>query len=361
MLMATVALTAALVAYCPQPPNQTTASCECAYNRTALPTRLLPRCLATSLCAPGPERQSITKDGGRSVADSGASIVIVYGFNRSHVRYWYRADPFRSFLNAMRLIVRLLLSLQAVASMLPVHMLVSGERHQGFEAALLRQFAPQLRLLDGDAVGRHRIRIPNWASAFHWGSFAKLAVLSLTQFRRILVLDTDTIVLRNIDHLVHMAAPAFVYRFKCWSYKRPGTSTAGNVPIWEMNSGVMLLQPNEALHARVQALMNSNMTTSRDSGVLKAVHVPSDPSDQSVWRSFFSRVHELPVSYNTFKRTHFASVEEWGFVHVLHDPDVHRSAKIPLASVHGRYVNLTKQAGMQVAEIAASLGVTNRG
>jgi len=263
--------------------------------------------------------------------------------------------------------VRLLLSLQAVGSLLPVHMLVSGERHPGFEAALVRQFAPQLRLIDGDAAGRHHIRIPKWASEFHLGSFAKLAVLSLTQFRRILVLDTDTVVLRNIDHLVHLAAPAFVYRFKCWSFKRAGTHTVeffrtrANSPVWEMNSGVMLLQPDEAMHARVQALMNSNVTESHDSDALKATYVPTDPSDQSLWKSFFSRVHELPVSYNTFRRTQYASVEEWRRVHVLHDADVHRTVKIPLASVDERVVNLTKQAGMQVAEIAASLGVTIRG
>jgi len=348
------------LAYCPQPPNQSATQCECSHNRTARPTHALPRCMATSFCGTKLGKQRVVESGVGAASSSGdTSFVIVYGFNRSQVRYWYRPDPERSFLNAMRLIVRLLLSLQATGSALPVHLLLSGERHAGFEAALTQQF-PQLRLLNADTDGRHRIRVPRWASAFHWGSFAKLSVLALTQFRRIVVLDTDTVVLRKIDHLVRLPAPAFVYRFKCWSYRRSGAKA--NVPIWEMNSGVAVLRPDEALHARMQSLLNGNGTTARkDSEALKAVFTPSDPGDQSVWRHFFERVHELPVSYNTFKRTHFVSVHEWQKVHVLHDPDVHRAVKIPLPSVQAHYMNLTVTAQQRVKAIAASLGVRDRG
>jgi hypothetical protein len=351
--MAEVLLTLLLPAFCPQPPNQTSQSCECAYNRTARPShesrQSLPTCLPTTYC-----KASGIRSKPSDTTRGAESYVIVYGFNRSLVRYWYKADPFRSYLNAMRLIVRLLLSLQAAASVLPVHLLLSGERHEGFEQALVQQFS-QLRLTIADAT-RHRIRVPRWASAFHWGSFAKLSVLSLTQFRRIVVLDTDAVVLRNIDHLVSLPSPSFVYRFKCWAHKR------SNLPIWEMNSGLMVLKPDEALHGRMQALMNGNGTTSkRDSEALKSIYTPSDPSDQSVWRHFFSRVHELPVAYNTFKKTKFVRVMEWDHVYVLHDPDVHRKAKIPRPSVEALYNNLTAEAQLRVQAMAESLQVKNRG
>ena len=342
-----------LPAFCPQPPNQTTQSCECAFNRTARPShesrQALPICLPTTYC-----KASGIRSEPSYTARGGESYVIVYGFNRSLVRYWYKTDPFRSYLNAMRLIVRLLLSLQAAASLLPVHLLLSGERHEGFEQALVQQFW-QLRLTIADAT-RHRIRVPRWASAFHWGSFAKLSVLSLTQFRRIVVLDTDAVVLRNIDHLVSLPSPSFVYRFKCWAQKR------SNLPIWEMNSGIMVLEPDEALHGRMQALMNGNGTTSkRDSEALKSIYTPSDPGDQSVWRHFFSYVHELPVAYNTFKKTKFVRVMEWDHVYVLHDPDVHRKEKIPWPSVQALYKNLTAEAQLRVQAMAESLQVENRG
>ena len=268
---------------CPQP-IQHAASCECAFNRTYLPAKKLPHCMPSVLC------KSNSSHGFRaaqrhihSTKDGTETILLIYGFNRSLVRYWYRPDPFRSYLNAMRLIVRVLLSLRAAGSTLPVHLLLSGERHTGFESSLVADYG--VRILPSDDSGRQRIRVPRWSSPFHWGSFPKLAALSLTQFRRVIVLDTDTVVLRNLDHLAYAPAPAFVYRFKCW---RRGSAPS----IWEINSGMMVLRPDEGLHRRMQWLMNGNMTGPKDSEALKKVWVPSDPGDQSVWRNFFDRVHE---------------------------------------------------------------------
>ena len=124
----------------------------------------------------------------------------------------------------------------------------------------------------------------------------------------------------------------------------------------------MVLTPDEALHGRMQALMNGDGTTSkRDSKALQSIYTPSDPSDQSVWRHFFSRVHELPVAYNTFKKTKFVSVQQWRHVYVLHDPDVHRKEKIPWPSVQALYNNLTAEARLRVQTMAESLQVENRG
>lgn len=51
--------------------------------------------------------------------------------------------------------------------------------------------------------------------------FPPCQALGLTQYSRVLVLDIDAVVLRNIDHLAAAPAPAFVYRrhpnFKCWA------------------------------------------------------------------------------------------------------------------------------------------------
>ena len=44
--------------------------------------------------------------------------MIVYGHNSSRVRYWYRTDPFRSYLNQYRCIARLVLSLATFVAVL---------------------------------------------------------------------------------------------------------------------------------------------------------------------------------------------------------------------------------------------------
>ena len=257
-------------------------------------------------------------------------------------------------------ITRVALSLRDTHTALPIHLLLSGERFQGaWEQGLVRRLG--VKLLDASA----HFRVPSWASPFHYASFVKLAALSLTQFRRVILLDTDTVVLRNIDHLASAAAvhaPAFAFRFKC--YREP-TRKRDPLPIWEMNSGVMVLRPDERLHRRMQRLMNDpggHVDVWWGGNVsLKGVYVGSDPGDQSVWRSFFHRVHELPIGYNAFKRTRFANASEWRDVSILHDPDVHRNHKLPEPSVEGRYRNVTKRAERLVHAMATEMGVRNRG
>jgi len=266
------------------------------------------------------------------------------------------------------------------------------------------------------AVVRHSA----WSSPFHRASFVKLHALAAIQFRRIVVLDTDTLVLRNIDHLLtasHRAlpTPAFAFRFKCWSaVPRPKPPAQGT--IWEMNSGVMVLKPDALLYRKLLTLLNqgrggvaaapsganatssspvastsSTSTTSTvrmtiassanpnatsrvggaredlgdrkrggDSPAVAKLFVAHDPGEQSVWRRIYSRVHELPVAYNTFRKTWLMVDAEWDEVYILHDSDVHRS--FPLRPrIERIYSNLTTMAKQQVAAMAAALGVNDRG
>ena len=356
-----------LFSYCPAVISRPSL-CECSHNRSARPTSQLPRCTPTAHCHRDANNKFISDT---VVADddrvSQSTILLVYGFNASRVRYWYRPDPFRSYLNALRLISRVIMSLRDVDTKLPIHLLLSGERQPAFEAALVEQFG--VSLLDAP----EQIKIPKWSSPFHWMSFVKCAVLSLTRFRRVLVLDTDVVAFRNIDHLALSPAPAFVYRYKCFCSVKAGDTTKTNPdgtcikpvnPIWEMNSGVMVLKPDSRAHKRMLRLMNGGMAVGDSIGPnvsLRSTYVPSDPGDQSVWRGFYSKVHELPVQYNSFKKTRFANVSDWASVALLHDPDVHRSHRIPLKSVDARYRNVTKRAERFVHELCRRLSVKNRG
>ena len=351
-------------------PRQTASTCECGTRHPTAadlpPGSPLPRCVPSMAC----DSTANTSSASVSAAElAGATILIVFNHDPGAVRYWYKSDPFRSYLNSMRLIFRLVLSLQQVGTRLPIHLLISGERSEPFEASLR---ARGVTLLEA-AGPRFHISTPPWASSHHRGSFHHLKVLALTQFRQLIVLDPDVIALRNIDHLATAPAPGAVFRFKCFRHNkgRPKDGERAR-PIWEMNGGVLLLRPSESEHLRMQELMNCNNHSSQPQLLRgKAVgsrtipctahlHIPNDPSDQSVLRHFLRAVYELPIGFNTFKTSNMSS-EDWGRVHLLHDVDVSRSKKWPSKPVHSRVAQLTQQAAELVDDVARAAGIKNRG
>ena len=59
--------------------------------------------------------------------------------------------------------------------------------------------------------------------------------------------------LRNIDHLSGAPTPALVYRYTC-------------APVIEINSGLMVLEPSKASHARLQVRLRSLLCCRRRYG-----------------------------------------------------------------------------------------------
>ena len=330
---------------------QTAHSCECsALNLRTLPSHLeLPECDPTAECAPAvrplehvaaQELPPPPPPSSPDTATSSASIVLVYGFYRDRVRTWYTADPMRSYLNAMRLMFRLVLSLRRVRTTLPIHLLPSGDRFEPFEQWLR---AHGVRILPPAEGPRFAFRVPGWSSVHHRGAFSHLMALALTQFKRIIVLDIDTFVLRNIDHLAFTPAPAFVYRWKCY-------------PRLELNSGLMVLEPSEREHARMQAFLNGPLVSK---GSFPA---HEDYNTQSVWRRFYRRVFELPVSYNAFRSTALTH-EGWNASYVLHDVDMMRTSRSwsAGAEVQATFGALTREANHEVQAVCGEANITNRG
>jgi glycogenin len=80
----------------------------------------------------------------------------------------------------------------------------------------------------------------------HWsGTFEKLLVFSLVQFRKLVYLDSDTLVLRNIDLLFekpHMSA-VMAERY------------AGNEDSVDLNAGLMVIEPEPELTGRLIATL----------------------------------------------------------------------------------------------------------
>lgn len=209
--------------------------------------------------------------------------------------------------------MRLLASLRAVKTTLPVHVLVSGYRVPAAEAAIASLGATLLPPEKAPAV-----HVPAWGSKWARASFAKLRALALTQFDRVVVLDTDSVVLRNIDHLARpdLAAPAFVFGYKC-------------APRRELRASLMVLRPSDEAWRSALRLARDPRTAIYD-----------DLGEGSVWRHLFDAANELPVGYAALRPSDLPAAE-WAKVHALHDPNLLRK---------------TSRAGWREAKMAERVG-----
>jgi len=257
----------------------------------------LPRARATLLCDADPDVHGamLATLGDR---DARTSIAIVYGFNRTRVRYILAKTPFASYLKDMTLALRLVLSLRAVGTTLPIKMLLSGERHEQYERLFEAQGVTVIGVDDQPP--------PSWANAWHAATFTKLTALaySAQQNAKLIVLDVDAVAFRNIDHLSAAPAPSFVYHL-----------TGCNAPTrccGDLNSGVMVLRASAIEAARSTALLES---------IKHKRHSPGggDGGDQSFWRLLYPEVNELPAGYNAIKKDLANWSSSRAEVHLLHD------------------------------------------
>ncbi|WP_309083181.1 glycosyltransferase [Chelativorans sp.] len=127
-------------------------------------------------------------------------------------------------------------------------------------------------------------------------NFAKLRLWQLTQYERVVFIDADAIVLRNIDRL-------FAY---------PEFSAAPNVyeslaDFHRMNSGVFVARPSEDTFRRMLAALDRPDAFWRR-------------TDQTFLQSFFPDWHGLPVFFNMLQYVWFNLPElwDWTSISVLH-------------------------------------------
>eukprot|EP00316_Scyphosphaera_apsteinii_P016445 CAMPEP_0119300642 /NCGR_PEP_ID=MMETSP1333-20130426/2562_1 /TAXON_ID=418940 /ORGANISM="Scyphosphaera apsteinii, Strain RCC1455" /LENGTH=374 /DNA_ID=CAMNT_0007302485 /DNA_START=27 /DNA_END=1151 /DNA_ORIENTATION=+ len=265
-----------------QPPKLAT-TCICNHTN-------LPRCVPTKQCG---RNKPVFKP-----RIAGTIFAIIFDHNSSRVRYWFRKDPLKSYLNGMRLITRLVVSLNAVGTQIPIHFFPSGYRHPAYEGQLTSLGVNVSSLMEQPVL------VPSWANQHHRGSFSKLRVLALTQHERVILLDQDQVVLRNIDHLSGAPTPSGVFHYVC-------------EPMTELNSGLMVLQPNKTLYNRIF----------HDPDYMESiVPLSTDQGDQSVWRAVLPFAFALPMGYNPFKIANFKPEHEWTKVHMLHDAWRHRGS-----------------------------------
>jgi alpha-N-acetylglucosamine transferase len=110
--------------------------------------------------------------------------------------------------------------------------------------------------------------------------FTKLRVFSLTDYERILYIDADCVVTRNVDHLLERDTPfsfapslqplkkcekpavrKFVFRYKDaeWCQSHSKALYHGTIELYNHNAGVMLLEPRLSTFAALMRLMEDEL------------------------------------------------------------------------------------------------------
>jgi hypothetical protein len=282
-----------------------------------------------------------------------AAIALVLGFNRTNVRPSFRHRPEKSYEDTATLVLRCVLSLRRVGTALPIHLLVSGERDARREGVIA---AHDVRIEPVPPV-----RAPAWASPWMRGTFAKFAALSLTRFQRIILLDGDTMVTRNIDHLSLAPGPLSAYFHFDLGYTCPTPAPLGRAGAIAgypphgvrapnsdrcssgvLNSGVLVLSPDAKRLERAEALLKSaDGSALHDGGTWEA-------SDQRVWHALYERVHELPIAYNANADANLTSTS-WAQVAVLHDIVVQRKRGWGRSGYTGLVEELTRKARVEMS------------
>ena len=153
-----------------------------------------------------------------------------------------------------------------------------------------------------------RVRHPTWAYAYHRQSFAKLVVPRAARqlgCARVLWLDNDCRVLRNIDEVLRdVEPPAFAWH-----------RGSGGI---RLNSGVMLLPTDAPFVDALEAY------TARQYASRSTPRPLREGGDQEVWQGFLAasgrRVNELPAAYNA-RKTMRLNLSDIAIAHMVYGDD----------------------------------------
>ena len=136
----------------------------------------------------------------------------------------------------------------------------------------------------------------NVVAANRWGPqvFTKLRAISLIHYKKVMLIDTDTFVVRSLDNLFDFRTPAALRRHPHGKYKhgdvirntsmrkRPGMQVGG------YNGGLMLFETDEvAFNTMERQLAEGNIKG-----------IPFKSPDQDYLSSFFAKWYCFDVSYN---------------------------------------------------------------
>ena len=216
-----------------------------------------------------------------------ASILLFLTFNASLVRNKYRYKPQKAYRRELNRIKLFAASARRVQTTLDINVVVAGDRNQTAEAKLRDQHGIGI-------IATDYVHPPEWASPYHRQTFNKLQALRLTQYDRVIVVDNDSVLLGNIDHLASLPAeetPAAV-----WHNTFLGTFQQGER--CAVTTGLMVFAPARAAYDKALRHLQTGMTYSK---------ARYDGGDQEFWQSYNQLYHprgmfELPIRCATQAR-----------------------------------------------------------
>ena len=303
-----------------------------------------------------PSTASHHRHGVATNSSKSVPILLFLHFNRSHVRSKFQHAPWRAYERELRRIEWFVQSAQRVRTTLPIIVVVAGDRNATAEASL--------RAKGVAIIESPQIPPPPWASSFQRLSFSKISALALTQFRKVIVLDNDMVLLNNLDELASplVEAPAAVWH------------ATSSIPEYERaapNTGLLVLKPSAAGFAAALAHLAQMSRARREGGTPRTQCY--DGGDQEFWRSFYrdrdmgkafsSSLTELPLRYHAHNgmvgaRRNGAgmSSQDWAQVRALHSISGFRSLSRGLPRfVHRQQQHFTGD-GLDGARLATAQG-----
>eukprot|EP00191_Tetraselmis_sp_GSL018_P020335 CAMPEP_0177592306 /NCGR_PEP_ID=MMETSP0419_2-20121207/8485_1 /TAXON_ID=582737 /ORGANISM="Tetraselmis sp., Strain GSL018" /LENGTH=278 /DNA_ID=CAMNT_0019083155 /DNA_START=723 /DNA_END=1559 /DNA_ORIENTATION=+ len=152
---------------------------------------------------------------------------------------------------------------------------------------------------------------PKWARKRFQFSFSKLQVRGLTKYSKVVLLDNDMVVVRNIDSLFSVPAPAGVAepaRVKVGKSGRGGRKpvTPGAKSILCSNGGLQIFVPSEQHLAELESKLYSGKCKSYNEG------------EQGFLCVAIKRWHEVPYEYDTFVSSWLSDPADFRKARVLH-------------------------------------------
>lgn len=169
-------------------------------------------------------------------------------------------------------------SLDRVNTRFPLYVLVTEDVSEGVRADLTRLGINILPIdkipLPANIYEHNKAINPNQAKVWEY-ALSKFQVLNMTQFEKVILIDLDICVLKNLDHcfnLPHMTAALDGELFNLW-------------PNWpHFNSGFLVLEPNPKVFDDIlRFTKNLNPESPKD-----AFGKPYILADQEIWNLYYS-------------------------------------------------------------------------
>ena len=189
-------------------------------------------------------------------------------------------------------------ALKAENAMFPLYCVLSESINSDIQKELEKAGIPCLRLTRSsvDAVNQDGDFFSHWSYTFD-----KLQIWGLTQFEKIVFLDSDMLILRNIDHL-----------FECLPFSAvpAGYSSCLREDWLYLNSGLMVIEPDLKVEKELLDLAPGVIKEFRDNG--------QTVGDQDVIKRYcvgWNKKPELHLDegYNLFADYLTYYIRKWGY------------------------------------------------